>query len=74
MTLSTETAKTKITAKLCKTLGVFRAWFDITPEPKKCFIQKARKALFSDWNCKILVWFRCIFYANIHVPESMSLH
>ena len=53
MGLSTKAAKTKITAKMCKTLEVFRAWFDITPEPKKCFTQKASKALFSDCNWKI---------------------
>ena len=50
MVFAAEAVKTKITAKMWKTLEVFRAWFDITPEPKKCFTLRASKSLFSDSN------------------------
>ena len=50
MVFAAEAVKTKITAKMCKTLEVFRAWFDIKPEPKKCFTLRASKSLFSDSN------------------------
>ena len=50
MFFSAEAVETKITVKMCKTLEFFKAWFDITPEPKKCFTLRASKSLFSDSN------------------------